>query len=228
MKKIFLLAAALAFAACSNDDKPAEEEPQVTDPPKETYLQSMKVNNGAEFVIDFSYNSQKQLVGIDSDNFTSGVMTYEGNRLKSIETSEGTTELVYEGGVLRYLVLNGQLTGVQYNNAQQIYTFEGLQYKARVNGFGDLSGSGYSVGGLDYFEYYGFDNAKKGPAFNLEQEGLFMVSVIFVMGPYLASRAATDYDDDPIVNTYNADGFVTKSVTGGNINLTVEYTYTQL
>lgn len=178
MKKIFAMAAiALFMVSCSDDD-------------------SNSTQTSGKLV---------KVISTDSEGALTSNLTYDGNKLKEINDTDGEKQVItYTGNLVtewKYYDTNNQLTSkdiYQYNSQNQLVTYYELYYDAE---FGDEAYKTTYVhnanGSISFTEYYS-DNA----------DDLNSFTEIDATGTITETTLTTIYNsgEDTEVYTYTFDG----------------------
>lgn len=219
MKRIlFLLVTAAFVMGCSDDDSKTEEVKFYVD------MITVEGNDGTEQTLDMDYNAQKQLVKMTSGG-TTIEFTYEENRLKTITGGPYSYYLTYEDGKLSGVTQDQTIYDVEYNSEENSYVFGGTDIT--LNQYNDITRV-FTAWGEDTWSY---DTSKKGPIYAFTTESNFLIGLVLNLPELLTSRPVTKDTDADIENTYDSNGYVTKSVyedvDGAPYNA-VTYTYIKL
>lgn len=224
MKKLLTLLAAIVLMSCSNDNNGGGTKP---------YLESALViyaNGNDNLNLNFVYNSQKQLVSINSNiDYLQWAITYDANKVKSVSRTDFDATFGYSGDILSSATINGVSSDIQYNSADNKYVFDGLELT--LNAHEDVIYNKILTGNTVTNDFIAYDDTKKGALFNLGTHNNFLSFLYFNANVLFASRPALATSIYQITNTYNAAGYLTKAVytqQNGQPYLTISYTYTNL
>lgn len=240
-----LLVSTLLFSCRKDDDPIQEQQVKVINniEIKKTYS-----GNSTTYIdsIDFAYNTNKEISKIST--FENGVLyysytyVYQNNiPVSSMYDFSFGGDPVYE---VRYGYTNGKYsryydtyyddaTTFTYNEQFNQYTNSVNGYRFTINEFDDMSvrtGSGNEYA-------FTYDTSKKGALYNVVNKkwipalwygisglGIVAISTHPVTSLFDDNRAQAN----PYTNTYDTDGFITKSVfsiNNGNQRYEITYTY---
>ncbi len=249
MKKIItILALSIVLFSCSKDDEPISQSQALV---KVIDKIDVKTASG-NFLPNtnttrFSYNESKEISKIEyisNGNLEySYTYTYQNNiPVSSMYEFPGGGDPIYE---VTYGYTNNKYasyydayynttTTFSYNNQFNQYTNTDSNNSYILNQNDDIVSKRLNTFGNEFA--YSFDTSKKGPLYNVKNKKF--IPILWYGLSSLKTNEITNYpvtaifDDNlaqnnPFVNTYDTDGFVTKSVfTINNGNQTYEITYT--
>lgn len=231
MKKFLALFAALTLAACSGDDDNNEVKQNKF---VSTITTSYNDDSADGEVITFLYDDQKHIKSVVASDEILASFTYQGDNVVSI-AGDDSTEAQYN-----FTYINDVFSGYSYYEDSYL-----IAHNAQANtyAFGD-TGAVLYVSGRDLGKVVDadgnvnmevtYDSSKKGALYNLPGNNLFVLTAFSQLYPFISSQAMTSVAEGDYKytasNTYDNDGYITKSVlttVDGEV-ITLNYTYKAL
>ena len=252
MKKLlFVLAATLIFVSCSKDEAPAPVVlPIATKVIEKINLLSLTTNTIPErYETRFEYNANGAISKIalyrNGSFDTSYTFTYQNNIPVSAiyeDASSGdapsvinfnyTNDIYYS----TYYTMYNTTNIFNYNAQTNLFTSYDTTIKFMLNSNDDLAKKvRYAT-----IANFNFDSSKKGPLYSVKNKkwiaALWYTSAVEqvysnVITAFPVSGVTLDNTVIPYTNTYDSDGYVTKSTSSannGNNTNEIDYTYKSL
>ena len=244
-----LLLLSVVLFSCQKDDEPEPQKPiKVIDKIniKKTYSGSSTIVTDR---LDFEYNSNKEISKIS--RFENDVLYYSYTYVYQNNLPVSSMYDFTSGGDPVYEVTYGYTNGKyaryydSYYNDETLFTYNAQynQYTNSINGnrfilneFDDITTR--TASGNEYA--FTFDTSKKGPLYNVVNKKWLPALWYGIDGlgilEYSTHPVTSLFDDNlaqanPYTNTYDTDGFITKSVFSvynGNSMYEITYTYKSL
>jgi hypothetical protein len=234
-KTILIIAISIFLFSCSKDDEHTSQPiAQPTTKVIDKIESKIKFGAAAEikYTYQFSYNANKEITKIEFFNNDSFRYFYTYNYVNNIPTS-GQYETIFDAFPAYNVSFNftnnryasyfdsqlNDTTNFSYNTQFSFYTNGINGNRFFINETGDLHTRSYGSNGNEYA--FTFDQNKKGPLYNVVNKKwipLLWYGINNDRVPFITSLPLNSVFDDniaqnnPITNTYDADGFVTKSV----------------